>query len=249
MELKKRVLFLSLVAFLALPMTAEANMSTTPWIFEIVQNGQEVEITFSVFEDSSEERVLEDYSPGRPDIDSEGLLFPDLSNTYSLKRFGENDPDKGVVFADRLFLAQDADIVTEYTCQDNGILKDVACDPEFEDGCIDCDSDDIAGCHGFCAVAYRYTVIDSCPPPGPKYYRVSTPEVEVYLGEVHNDSNNGLGMASFSVAQSNTSCIEDETEETSDCSVAGVGIQSDRLMLLNFLLLSPLVSVLTELLE
>jgi hypothetical protein len=220
----------SLIAVLVVPASVSANMSTTPWIHEIIQNGQEVEITFSVFEDSSEERVLEHWNPN---VDSDGIPFPDLSNAYTLERFGEDDNDWGVIFEDRIFSAQDADLVTDYTCQFNEIAPDIDCGPK-NDGCIDCDDDDIAECRGFCAVAYRYTVVDSCPPPGNKYYRVNTPEAEIHMGEIMNDSFDRLGLAAASVSQSNASCIE---EESSNCSVASAGSHSARCLFLILLML------------
>jgi hypothetical protein len=226
--LKSGFFLMSLSVVLVLPASVLANISTTPWIYEIIQNGQDVEITFSVFKDSSDDRVLEDWAPHIDPESIEGIPFPDLSNAYTLERSGQNDNE--VIFEDRIFFAEEADFVTEYTCQDNGTFA--SCGP-VDEGCTDCDGDGIEECLTYCAVAYRYTFIDSCPPPGEKYYLVNTPETKEYMDDIIEDTFNSLGSASFTVHESNASCSED----SSGCSVTGIGIYWAKSSLLIFLTL------------
>lgn len=80
---------------------------------------------------------------------------------------------------------------------------------------MDCDEDGEPECNGFCAVAYRFKVIDECVPPGDLYYNITTPSVE----GTEWMAGEGLGHASTVVEDTGDSCLSG----SSDCSVAGAG--------------------------
>lgn len=183
-----------------------ANMSYSPWVHELNQVGQDVEVTVQVFEDASIDLV-------------EGEMpLPDLDSTYTLTR-GGHQPGT-TLFEDRTFSAEEAFEVTDYGCQSFEPGLD-SVEPDFcqnyPESCVDCDDDSEPECYGFCAVAYRFEVLDECVPPGSWYYAMSTPESEQH-GLFHEGE--GLGSTNTGVQDTGDSCLDDDD---SGCSVSGVG--------------------------
>jgi hypothetical protein len=195
-----RVSSVGLVATIAvaLPGVAAANMSYTPWVHELNQVGQDVEVTVQVFEES-DTLLGEDEIP-----------MPDLDSAYTLTRSGTGWGT--TLLEDHVFAAEDAFEVVEYGC----VLVDPwgPGDCPGHEYCVDCDGDDEAECNGFCAVTYRFLVIDECVPPGETMYGIRTPETEsvFYEGE-------GLGFTNTGIEDTGAACLDDD----SGCSVSGLG--------------------------
>lgn len=166
---------------------ASANFAGTPWIHDLAQEGQDVRITIQVFEEASAELVHETFE------------FPGLETRYTVTRFGDG-PQETVV-DQRLFPAGDAIEVTPNVCH-----TDEGSDAECTEPCA-----------GFCAVAYRFEVVDECAPVGYQYYQVTIPAIAAdptYADE-------GLGTAAITVTDyAGDSCFDDKT---GICSVAAVG--------------------------
>jgi hypothetical protein len=134
--------------FSVLPLGARANMSYSPWVHEIVQNGADLEVTVSIFDETSW-------------TNDDGEPLPGLEASYTLQRWSVGDSLS--VFEDRVFNPEEADEITEYMCHSwYGDYYESTCNET--DDCVDCDGDEIGDCPGFCGVAYRYKVIDVCPP-------------------------------------------------------------------------------------
>jgi hypothetical protein len=185
---------------IALPGVAAANMSYTPWVHELNQVGQDVEVTVQVFEES-DTLLGEDEIP-----------VPDLGSAYTLTRSGTDEFE--TLLEDHVFAAGDAFEVTEFGCVPRNIWGSDSC-PGSEH-CEDCDDDGEAECDGLCAVTYRFLVIDECAPPGDALYYIRTPETESVWYE-----NEGLGFTNTVVEDTGAACLDD-----SGCSVSGVGAGS-----------------------
>lgn len=210
---EEKLLFVAVVAVVvfavAAPRAASANMSYTPWVHELNQVGQDLEVTVQVFEDASIDLV-------------EGEVpLPDLGSTYTLVRWGSKPGT--TLFEDRAFSAGEAFEVTEYGCQVWDPTIDSA-EPDFcqnyPESCVDCDDDSEPECYGFCAVAYRFEVLDECVPPGEWYYSMNTPESEQH--GLFNEGE-GLGSTNTGVEDTGDPCLDDGD---SGCSVSGVGAQA-----------------------
>lgn len=183
---------------------AAANISVTPWIYEVEQVGQDTEVTIAIFEDCSEEFIIDD------------VPFPGLDQPYTLFRWGFEDQYPVYLFEDRVFTADEAVEVTPYQCQGPAELnEECATDPDW---CVDCDEDGVPECYGFCAVAYRFTVVDGCVPPGgEQYYTITTPSVmgtEYHAGE-------GLGHHSTGFEDTGDPCLDDASCSISRVHAAG----------------------------
>ncbi len=156
------------VACLTMSLSAWANMSYTPFIHEIVQDGADVEVTVNVFDE------IEGVAPT-------GDTLPDMSAAYTLGWYGY--PSGSVLFEDRVFDPQEAVEISEYECQ----YWDYYGSDKW-DGALDCDGDGVFECSGFCAVAYRYTVTEHCPEylnedvdGSPLYYMKSDPPCDLFF--------------------------------------------------------------------
>ncbi len=199
------------VGFMTLAAITEANMSYTPWIHNMVQNGTDMEITVAIFEETEA-------------TNEEGEPIPDLSDGYTLSCMSPEGG--GVVFEDRVFEPDEADEVTEKICH----IWDYwnyyyYVDPEQEIPCED-DSD----CeYGFCAVAYRYIVSHHCPPfESDMRYQVHTTSNYdlLYEGE-------GLGMSNWYEGELTDMA---ECQDTGGCSTSGAGALRNQPTLLGALL-------------
>ncbi|MDD5308369.1 MAG: hypothetical protein PHU25_13695 [Deltaproteobacteria bacterium] len=203
---------LALGALLA-PAAARANESYSPWVHELIQKGQDVEITVQVFEDASIELA-------------QGVPLPDLSSRYRLWR--DYDVGSETLFKDRVFTAEEAINVPSYGCQVPPDFDMSECE-ESPEVCVDCDSDAVPECPGFCAVAYQFLVADECVPPGEWYYWMSTPEADehglYYEGE-------GLGFTNTVVKNTGDPCLDQPAADSgpaldgssgTGCNVSGLG--------------------------
>jgi hypothetical protein len=139
MTVLKRMVTLCIIVSIVAPTTVLANMSYTPWVHKMVQKGADVEITVQIFDETTA-------------TNDEGDPLPGLDDAYTLGRLSVTE--SGTVFEDRVFDPGEADEVTEYICHSwSEWYEDAA-----SGGC------DEATCNGFCGVAYRYKVMDHCPP-------------------------------------------------------------------------------------
>jgi len=178
---------------------AAANMSYTPWVHELNQVGQDVEVTVQVFEESD---VL---------LGEDEIPMPGFDSQYTLVRWSAGSGDV-VLLEDHVFAPEDAFEVTEFECHTWNIWYDDGCsDPAW---CDDCDGDDVLECYGFCAVAYRFLVVDHCVPPGDAMYGIRTPECHSVWAE-----GEGLGFTNTGIEDTGDACLDDD----SGCSVSGVG--------------------------
>jgi hypothetical protein len=168
-------------------------MSYTPWVHELNQVGQNVEVTVQVFEDSST-LLGEDQIP-----------MPDLSSAYTLHGSGS------VLLSDHVFSPDDAFEITDFQCNVwNPWISEECSSSEL---CEDCDDDGVAECDGFCAVAYRFLVVDECAEPGDAMYGIRTPETESVWYE-----NEGLGFTNTVIEDTGDECLSD-----CGCIAAGAG--------------------------
>jgi hypothetical protein len=126
------------VVFTGFPICAFANMSYSPWVHEIVQNGADMEVTVSVFEETTE-------------TNDQGEPLPGFEAAYTLERLSHENYK--VVFEDRVFKPEEADEVSEYTCQ-SWNSEPYGADRSYYD-CVDCDGDGTEECNSFCGVAYH----------------------------------------------------------------------------------------------
>ena len=189
----------ALVPLLALvAMEARANDGVPPEIFELIQDGQDVVVTFGIVEPG-----------GEPGIDSH----------FNLKRSG---PEGDVlVFENEAFDPADGEVRDPW-CRIQDSWGENDSDTEcatFPDYCEDCDGDDVPECpssspdfQAFCAAFLTYKVVDECVPPGLTEYVLATP----------NDTGGYMtGEGSIDVVDSGESCGPDDSGV--DCSVVGVG--------------------------
>jgi hypothetical protein len=211
---------------------ARANMSASPWIHVLVQKGQNVEVTVNIFEDASWETY-------------HGVPFPSFDVAYSLERWGTQ---REWVFEDRTFHKEDAVSVSPRMCQwpfgeDEFLPADeCASDPE---GCVDCDGDGVAECSSwnFCAVAYRFTVVDECVPPfmddgtmtGAVYYNLTSRELVETSDEFREME--GFGDQNITVADTGDECLDALRDDDNGCSVSRVGVSKNRVGGLGILLM------------
>ena len=148
--------------------TATANMAYTPWVHALVQNGGDMEVTVAIF----------DKATGTNDA---GEPIPGMDAKYTLTRW-DDEHGKKVLFEERVFKRDEADEVTDYTCQPWTRASEAGSScPDAGDGCEDCDEDGAPECPGFCGVAYRYKIIDHCPPTEDSmlYWMSVTPEYHI----------------------------------------------------------------------
>jgi hypothetical protein len=195
------------IVILALPNTAQANMSYTPWIHSMIQNGPEMEITVSIFDQTDA-------------TNGDGEPIPGLEDEYTL---GLGSPEESYnVFENRTFEPGEALEVTEKVCHSWD-------SPDSITNGENCDDDSTCG-YGFCAVAYRYEVTDHCPPFGEdfRYWMTTSSDYDLlYEGE-------GLGMSNYYevLEEAGDQCAESE----SGCSVSLVGNTVQSLSLFQVLL-------------
>jgi hypothetical protein len=182
------------------PLAASANISYTPWVHELNQVGQDVEVTVQVFDESDAMLGPE----------GEQIPVPDLSSAYTLTRVGI-DVSK-TLLEDQVFSPKDAFEVIEYGCVPRNIWFSGDCPGDWN--CEDCDDDGEAECDGFCAVTYRFSVVDDCAAPGDAMYYMRTD----YAGPAWYEDE-GLGFTNTVVEDTGDPCLDDD----SGCSVSGVG--------------------------
>ena len=190
------------------PEHARANFSYSPWVHELIQKGGDMAVNVQIFD-----QVDEIATP-------EGTPVPDMSARYTLKRMTSDA--SVVLFENRVFDSSEADEVTPYMCHSwsNNVVgtadgSDAGCDDELEH-CADCDKDGTPECNGFCAVAYRYTVVDHCPP-------ADAPELYYWMfvePEVHRIPDEGLGFTTGHFKSEEAGGVCDSEEK---CSVTRVG--------------------------
>ena len=160
--------FVVCIASLLFNLPALANASYSAWIHDLVQKGQNVEVTFNIFEEPSQETY-------------HGVPFPSFDVSYTLYRWGAGTP----IFENRVFKKEDAESVTGYECQYENETGDWSEDCEETDG-------GVSGCPSFCAVAYRFTAVDECVPPheGEVLYSLTSRELEAQSDEqVHHPAS------------------------------------------------------------
>jgi len=133
---KLSITFACLVVAL-LPALSRADADGGPEIFELVQNGQDVEITIT--------------------FDDQNILKDDL---YSLERSSDNGDS--LIFEDRHFTTDDA-VSSEDGCFHTGDPEYCEDNPGM---CSDCDGDDVEECDGDCYTLYFFEFLDECVEPG-----------------------------------------------------------------------------------
>jgi hypothetical protein len=181
---------------------ASANMSATPWIHELIQNGPDVVIEFAVFDET--EATNDDGEP-----------LPGLDAAYTLQLVSHED--YYAVFEGRVFDPAEADSVSGYTCHVWDSWNEGSC----EEGapCVDCDDDGTDECDGFCGVAYYYTVVDECPPlsDGETMYSVHTePPYDLYY------EGEGLGFETMVIEDVGAAC---QHPDDGGCSASRAGVR------------------------
>jgi hypothetical protein len=178
-----------LCAFLALLLgsgAAAANMSYSPWVHELIQNGPDIVVTVAIFDETEATNL-------------EGDPLPGLNAAYTLERWDEEG--SAIVFEDRVFDPAEADATSGFTCHTWDGPEAGPCDGSYE--CADCDDDGTGECDGFCGVAYYYTVVDECPAPGSYglYYWMRTdPPYDLYA------EDEGLGFTTGGAEDVGAAC-------------------------------------------
>jgi hypothetical protein len=184
--------------------TASANDGVPPEIFDLVQEGQDVVVTFGIVEPGGE---------------------PGIGSAFDLTRSG---PEGEVaVFANESFDPADGEARDPWCrIQDswgvNGVEEECAAHP---DTCEDCDGDDALDCptaspdfDAFCAAYLVYEVVDHCVPAGATDYELKgTDTVSDYLD----------AEGSIDVVDSGGTCGPGDSSV--DCSVSGVGARGGAL--------------------
>jgi len=179
---------------------ARANDGQPPEIFELIQQGQDVTVTFG---------ILDPF--GEPDIDQE----------FDLIRSG---PEGSVKVLDAQVLDPADGEMGELHCHNHDFEDETTFCQENPADCEDCDGDSVAECPTVapsliaCAGYLTFEVVDECVPPGETTYILQTPD---------NDSQYMRGEGSRTVEESGEECSGEDGDETDDgaagCSVTGVG--------------------------
>ncbi|MCP4677068.1 MAG: hypothetical protein GY854_16445 [Deltaproteobacteria bacterium] len=151
-----------------------------------------MKVTINIFDESSAAVAYEGTESEIP--------FTSLGSAYTLIRMGQDGNTK--VFEDRVFTKEEAVGKSQYSCREWDFCTSPA----------DCNDDGLSECYGFCAVAYRFEVVDKCVPPADTYYYVTTPELEA-ISDFPADEGFGVHSAH----------IEDTGESCNACSVTAVG--------------------------
>lgn len=179
---------------------AAANMSATPWIHSLLQDGPDVVIEFAVFDQAQA-------------VNDDGVPIPGVDAAFTLRRISHED--NVAVFEGRVFNPADADSTSGYACQPWSHWESDPCDGSYE--CADCDEDGTGECDGFCGVAYYYTVVDECPPlsVGESMYSVHTdPPYDLYY------EGEGLGFETLLIDDVGAAC---QHPSDGGCSAANAG--------------------------
>jgi hypothetical protein len=190
----------ALVAALLWSGAAAANMSATPWIHSLLQDGPDIVIEFAVFDETEA-------------TNPEGEPLPGFDVAYTLRLVSHED--HYAVFEGRTFERSEAESVSGYTCHVWDSWNEGAC--EEGASCVDCDEDGVDECDGFCGVAYYYTVVDECPPlsVGESLYSVHTdPPYDLYA------EGEGLGFETLLIDDVGAAC---QHPDDGGCSAASAG--------------------------
>jgi hypothetical protein len=188
-----------LLALAAAP--ARANDGTPPEIFEMIQQGQDVTVTFGIFDPF-----------GEPDIDQE----------FDLIRSG---PEGEVLVIDAQVFDPAEGEIRDRHCHNHDFGDPETFCQENPADCEDCDGDSVAECPTVspsligCAGYLTFEAVDECVPPGETTYILQTPD---------NDSQYMRGEGSLTVADSGEACQADVGDDTvSGCSVSGIAGGAD----------------------
>ncbi|MCK9463319.1 MAG: hypothetical protein M0R80_27175 [Proteobacteria bacterium] len=192
-------IFIPMLALAASP--ARANDGSPPEIFELIQEGQDVVVTFGILDPWGE---------------------PSIDRPFTLTRSGpEGD---AVVFESRTFDRAEAAIRDPHCrfIDDDGIS-----DPDEEcaaapASCEDCDEDGVPECptaldsfDAVCVAYLTYDAVDACVPPGPTDYLLRESDGD------YSDYFDAEG--SLEVVDSGEECEAAGEGDGSGCSVSGVG--------------------------
>lgn len=137
---------------LALPTAARANDGTPPWIQDVVQEGQDVDLTLAIVDRGE----------------------PGLSSTFQVIRT-ERDGEETVVMDDHVFATSEASSSADPTCRWWDDENPADCEDEAV-GCDDCDHDGTPECDGWCQTAWYFVVTDTCVPTGDTSWTLATVE-------------------------------------------------------------------------
>lgn len=131
-----------LLALGAVSPPASANDGTPPRIQDLVQRGQDVDITLSIVDEGE----------------------PDLSVPYTVTRTGSDGEEADVVDG-QTFSTGEADSNGGPDCRwwEGEDPAFCTADPG---ACVDCDGDGTPECYGWCETAWYFVVTDACVPPG-----------------------------------------------------------------------------------
>jgi MYXO-CTERM domain-containing protein len=146
------------VALLVVGLTAahraEANDGQWPEIYELVQQGQDVEITLSLWPSEGTE-INWDCYPGDP-----------FDNDANVIRRAEGT-DEYLVVLEEYRLTEEL--------EPTGQSPRYCHEPDVEfcaaNDCEDCDGDEVPECPDLCCYKDLYTVVDECVPPGLYVYQ------------------------------------------------------------------------------
>ncbi len=237
MTIRTALIALVFVCHLGLAAEASANDGTPPRIFEVIQNGKDVEVNIRIWENGE----------------------PDLSGVFKLIR----EAGEGVLtlFDNRVFSAEEAAFIDDPTCRwespmamvcsdyvDTDSDTDIdetppphcddcdddgwyecygACEPGQDDamecipcangGCsLDCDGDGQADCPaGWCQQAHDFKVVDPCVEPGDYlyqlYYHSSGGDlVQTYWGDESEDPG------TITVVEAEGECADTDIDTATD---------------------------------
>jgi hypothetical protein len=149
---RELVVVVLLAGSLSVAASAAANDGQWPMIYELVQQGQDVEVTLSLW--PPEGSPLEHCFSGDP-----------WDNTLYLVR-EDRATDERIVVLD------DIRLTVEFTPV--GHSPDFCDDPDpvfcAENDCEDCDGDSVPECPELCCHEDLYVVVDECVPPGEYRY-------------------------------------------------------------------------------
>lgn len=198
----------ALAAVLLWSGAATANMSYSPWVHELIQEGADMVVTVAIFEETDA-------------TNDQGEPLPGLDTAYTLKRWDSEGTE--ILFEDRVFDPANAESVSGYTCQVWDGPEAGPCDGAFD--CVDCDDDGIEECDGFCGVAYYYTVVDECPPIGTElyYWMFTDPPYDRYA------ENEGLGFTTGGAEDVGAAC---QHPDDGGCSASRAGARPSAGLLL-----------------
>jgi len=185
------LIFATIIVFM--PLIASANDGTPPWIYDLTQENQDVQVTLAIVQEGE----------------------PGLEQSYTLLR-AQGSSSKAV-FSDHIFGIEES-FDMEVSCRWWQGEDPQHC-IDYPEECIDCDGDETPECYGWCDHAFLFNVLDSCVPPGSTHYTLCTDDNEWPEDEADitvNDSGVECPDDDSGAADDDTGNDDTNDDDTSD---------------------------------